>query len=261
MQNPTKLEIDKIYTKIDKIAKIGSDNYLEYYLYIDSLIRRGQYSLFIDCLDIYFNYDVAFKDLVTVKKESWKKVLFETLTTFQESKKKLMKSKQVYQNALFWYLDVPQSSAKVVDTSGKNAELQPVISGGGVSDIKILNSGSNYSASASVVITGGIGQATATPVIAAGKIVDITIVATGSNHNTLIKLGKITETDTYEKPIDNQVTQDDFQKFSKNKTTFLVATKNGATQSATFSSWNYRYSYDKNLINLYSGAIDYLLDI
>ena len=40
MINPTKLEIDKIYTKIDKIAKKGNDNYMEYHIYVDDLFKK-----------------------------------------------------------------------------------------------------------------------------------------------------------------------------------------------------------------------------
>jgi hypothetical protein len=56
------------------------------------------------------------------------------------------------------------------------------------------------------------------------------------------------------------VTSDLFQKLTKNKTTILIATKDGATQSATFSSWDIDKSYDKNLNKLYTSALDYLLN-
>ena len=51
MINSTKLEIDKIYKKIDKIAKKGNDNFLEYYILFDDLIKKGKYSY----LKIFFS--------------------------------------------------------------------------------------------------------------------------------------------------------------------------------------------------------------
>ena len=50
MINLTKLEIDKIYKKIDKIAKKGNDNFLEYYILFDDLIKKGKYSYLKECL-------------------------------------------------------------------------------------------------------------------------------------------------------------------------------------------------------------------
>ena len=48
-------DINKIYQKIDKIAKVGRDNYLEYYSYIDDSISKGQYGLLNQVLLIKFN--------------------------------------------------------------------------------------------------------------------------------------------------------------------------------------------------------------
>ena len=83
--------------------------------------------------------------------------------------------------------------------------------------------------------------------------------ATGSFHNQSYKLGKIVETDDFAVPITNKISDDLYQRLIKNKTTYLIATKESSLESATFSSWNNNYSYDKNLSNLYTQAVNYLL--
>lgn len=257
--NPIKIEIDKIYKKIDKIAKKGNDNYIEYHIYIDDLIKKGKYAILLECMDLKFNYNGTFLDIPTLKKESWKEILFQTNTTIQDLKYNLLKSKGVYQQGLDYYKDIPLTSAKVIDSSGKGAELTPIVIDGFVSSIRVTKTGSNYSASASIIISGGIGTASASPVVRAGKIYLVNIGLTGSGHNQSYKIGKITEHDIYQENIGIKVTNDLYQKIIGNKTTLLVATKDGLTQSATFSSWNSDFTYDKNLSNLYNKAINYLL--
>jgi hypothetical protein len=261
MINKKRLEIEKIYQKIDKIAKVGSENFIEYYLYVDTLIRTQQYYKLLECLDLKYKFDAQYKDLATIKKESWRFILSSTLSPYQDTYKKLLKSKKVYQNGLYYYNDVQRTTAKVIDLIGTGAELEPIVVDGGVTSIKVVRTGSSYSASASVVITGGIGTASATASVFGGRVMKVTVGQTGSYHNIFLKLGKITETDEYKTDIgENTLSPEILQKISKNKTTYLVATKTGATFSATFSSWNYTYTYDKNLINLYSSAIDYLIN-
>jgi hypothetical protein len=259
MINPTKLEIDKIYSRIDKIAKKGSDNYIEYYSYIDQLVKDSKYGFLKECLDVKYDYNISYLDLDTVKKESWKEILFRTNTNFQDSFKKILKSKGLIQNGLNYYIDVPLTSAKIIDSTGSGCELQPVIIDDYVDSIKVIRSGSAYSASASIVITGGIGTASATPIIKAGRVYSVIVNATGSYHNKLYKIGKIEESDEYETPITNKFSKDLYQRLIKNKKTYLITEKEGYTQSATFSSWNFDYTYDKNIINLYTQAVNYLL--
>lgn len=259
MINPTKIEIDKIYSKIDKIAKKGSDNYLEYYIYIDNLINKGKYSYLIDVLNIKYSIDILNMNIKDVKEKSWKQILFKTNSNFQDSKMALMKKKNVYQNGLFYYKETPRTNIVVIDSMGSGAELSPVIVDGGIDSINVLKTGYNYSASASIVITGGIATASATPIIRQGKIYLVNVTATGSNHNQDIKLGTIVEQDVYDTELNQSVGKDIYQKILGNKTTLLVTTKFGSTQSATFSNWNASYTYDKNLISLYNSALDYLL--
>lgn len=260
MVNHVELEVNKIYAKIDKIAKRGNDSFLEYFIYVDTLVKDGKYGYFKECLEVKYQITEDLeKDLQTLKRNSWKEILFQTHTNFQEFTKKILKSKNLVQNGLYYYRDIQPTKAKVLDSNGSGCELVPNIVDDYVSSITVLKTGSGYSASASVVITGGIGTASATPVVRGGKIYSVTITATGSGHNKLLKLGKITETDEYNVDISNQLTKDLYQRLVKNKSTYLTATKEGLTYSATFSTWDVNFTYDKNLSNLYTNAINYLL--
>ena len=261
MINKEKIEVEKIYQKIDKLAKVGNDNYLNYHIFVDDIIKRSQYNLFKITLEIKYDIMIEDIDISTAKKMSWKKILFKTNSTFQELHKNLFKSRGVYQVGPYYHKQLPRTRAVVIDSKGSGAELEPVVIDGAVTSINVIKPGQNYSASASVVITGGVIPASATPLVIGSKIYQVNVTATGSSHNRDPKLGVIDEVDKYISNLpENIVTSDLFQKLSKNKTTILVATKDGATQSATFSSWNIEQSYDKNLNKLYTLAIDYLLN-
>lgn len=259
MINQVEIEINKIYAKIDKIAKKGNDSFLEYFLYVDTLIKDGKWGYYKECLERKYQISDLETDLQLAKRNSWKEILFQTNTSFQDFIKKLLKSKGVVQNGLYYYKDIQPTKATVIDSTGNGCELLPNIVDDYVSSISVLKSGSGYSASASVYITGGIGTASATAMIRAGKVYSVSVTATGSGHNKLFKLGKITETDDYSVDITNKFTKDLYQRLIKNKTTYLTATKEGLTHSATFSTWDVNYSYDKNISNLYTLAVKYLL--
>jgi hypothetical protein len=233
MINPTKLEIDKIYTKIDKIAKKGNDNFLEYHILFDDLIKKGKYTYLKECIEYKYEYDISFMDVPSAKKESWKEILFRTNSSFQDFKSNLLKSKVMYQSGLDYYKDIPATSAKVIDVTGKGAELKPIVENGSVTSIEIL--------------------------IRGGKIYLAQVTSAGSGHNQNLRLGKIEESSEYLVDASNKITKELYQRIIGNKTTYLTTTKEGATFSEIFSNWNTEYSYDKNISNLYKQAVNYLL--
>jgi len=259
MINRQRQEVDQIFTKIDKIAKRGSDYFKDYSDIVDEFLLNGKYSEFKECLSVFYQYDANNLDVATVKRESWPVVRFYTNSSFQEQRQKLFKTKGIYQVALDYYKEVPLTRATVIDVNGKGAELLPVTENGAVNSLTILRQGQNYSASASISITGGTATASATPVIKSGRITSTIITATGSGHNQTFKLGRIQEVDEYEEDVTNKLTKDQFQRIIKNKKTYLIVTKDGATQSFTFSSWNLNFTYDKNLLKLYTESVNYLL--
>jgi len=178
-----KKDIDKIYQKIDKIAKLGKDSFQEYYDYIDEVITKQQYGVFTQVLLIKYNFDcLKLLSIDEVKQKSWPVILFQTNTKFQDDKYTLLKSNGVYQLGLAYYMGT----------------------------------------------------------------------------NSLI--GTISEVDSYSYSIDNlSYTDNKLQQTIDNKITYLSVDKLGSTQSMTFSNWNFNFSYDKNLLNLYKEAISYLI--
>ena len=74
-----------------------------------------------------------------------------------------------------------------------------------------------------------------------------------------LQLGDIMEQEIYIESIDNKLSQEEFEILTKNKRIYLEVDRFNSTQSSTFSTWNESYTYDKNLLNLYTEAIDYLL--
>jgi len=54
-----KKDLDKVYSKIDKIAKKGSDNFQEYYDYVDNLIQSSQYGVLTQVLLIKYQFDYS----------------------------------------------------------------------------------------------------------------------------------------------------------------------------------------------------------
>jgi len=177
-----KKDIDRVYQKIDKIAKSGRDNFQEYYNYIDDIVNKQQYGLFTQVLIIKYNFDpTKIFSIDEVKRRTWPLILLQTNTKLQDDKYELLKTNNVYQLGLSYYVG-----------------------------------------------------------------------------NSLI--GTISEIDSYSSSVDTlSYTDNKFQQKTENKITYLSVDKLGYTQSASFSNWNYNYSYDKNLLNLYKEAINYLI--
>lgn len=98
MSKEVRKRLEKIYTKIDIIAKKGKDNVFEYYKYIDELISNGQYSDFEQVLFYYYDVDIVDTiDVSIVKKNTWKPILFQTNSSFSTKLKKMYDGKSVYQ--------------------------------------------------------------------------------------------------------------------------------------------------------------------
>lgn len=106
-------EIQKIYLRIDKIAKGGKENFLQYYSLIDEYIKKGSWDMFKQCL--YLSYGVSVDDLSSdsVKKETWSKILFKTNTTLQDQKYSLFKRNGIYNQGLGYYLEGTNPTRKL----------------------------------------------------------------------------------------------------------------------------------------------------
>lgn len=257
--NQLRLEIDKLYSRIDKIAKGGKINYIEYYILIDNCISTKKYDILIQTLQYKYSFNGIDMIIDDLKKQSWKEILILTDTNLQDSLYSQLKSKNVYQLGIFYYKTIDKTKAYISDSTGTGSILEPIILNGGVDSIKVISSGYGYSTTASVIIQGGIGQATANAIIKGGKIYQVIVSSTGSYHNGSFKLGSIIERDYYLETIQDTISSNDYQKKIDNKRLYLIANVYSTTQSGTFSNWIESYNYDKNVISLYSSAIDYLI--
>jgi hypothetical protein len=105
--NQYKKRLDKIFTKVDKIAQVGKDNLLEYQKYIDDLINKGDYASFQEMLYIYYNIDtIETQDVTQVKNGTYDEVVFQTKSSFLNKLSKLYKKKEIYQQSFNIYSDL-----------------------------------------------------------------------------------------------------------------------------------------------------------
>lgn len=105
--NSYKRKLDKIFSKVDKIAQVGKDNLLEYQKYIDELIDKGDYAAFQDMLYIYYNIDTIDTQTVEeVKNRTYNEIIFQTKSSFLNKLSRLYKRKGVYQQSFNIYDDL-----------------------------------------------------------------------------------------------------------------------------------------------------------
>ena len=90
-------KLTKIYNKIDKLA-IFSSNEVEYYNYINELISKGEYYLFVEVLLRYYKIDISDENNINdFRKETWKEICFQTESSFARNLNTLYKDNDVYQ--------------------------------------------------------------------------------------------------------------------------------------------------------------------
>lgn len=90
--------VRKIYKDINSIAKIGRDNSLEYYKYIDDVVKKGDVSQFHNCL--FLNYGIDYTKYSTIfelKSKTWDIICYQTLTPLDEKLKILYNKNNIFQ--------------------------------------------------------------------------------------------------------------------------------------------------------------------
>jgi hypothetical protein len=101
-----KRKLNKIKKKINSIAKIGTDNFLEYYKYIDELINKGDYSAFQELLQIEYNIDTyEYRSILEMRSDTYKMIVEQTKSDFLQKLSELYKKRGVYQQGFDIYLD------------------------------------------------------------------------------------------------------------------------------------------------------------
>ena len=131
MRNEVRIKVDKIFTKIDKIARSGKDYQIDYKNYIDELVQKGDYESFQLCIETYYDIDPrSYKTVNELKNLTWSLILERTSSSFVEKLKRLYKTKGIYQhgdqiksdnvsNAIFTLSDTLDSNYTIVATSSK----------------------------------------------------------------------------------------------------------------------------------------------
>lgn len=102
-----KKDIEKIYQRIDKVAKIGRDNNQEYYNLVDDLISKSQYGLLTQVLLIKYNFDsTKYLSVEDMKGDSWKSILFLTNSKIQDDLEDFKVKLGIYQIGLNYFRNV-----------------------------------------------------------------------------------------------------------------------------------------------------------
>lgn len=98
MSSDIRKKLEKIYTKIDKIAVYGKEKTQDYYLLVDDFVNKGEYQNFELCLLQYYFIDISgINSIDTVKKKTWPDIMMQTKASFLKRLSKLYKTKNVYQ--------------------------------------------------------------------------------------------------------------------------------------------------------------------
>jgi hypothetical protein len=109
-------KLNKIFKKINKISSLGKDNILEWYKYIDEIIRNGDYSVLEDV--IYINYGLELTKFDTV--ESWREIVWDrvcmvTNSTILKRISDMYRKMGVYQQSNFIF----KLDSEEVDSSNR----------------------------------------------------------------------------------------------------------------------------------------------
>lgn len=115
MINAYKKRLEKIFSRIDKMATKGKDYYLEYNRYVDELLEKGDIQALQQCLLIFYKIDIQDEDSIdNIKRKTWDSICFLTNTPFSKKMNKLLDDKKVYQNAFdFFSTDLNYTSIDV----------------------------------------------------------------------------------------------------------------------------------------------------
>lgn len=99
-----KKDTEKIFRKIDSLAKLGSDAIFDYFNYVDQLLEESKYSIFEDVL--YTKYQIkasSFTSYQTMKRKTFELIRQLTNSSFQEKLKKIYDNKSVYPIGYHYY--------------------------------------------------------------------------------------------------------------------------------------------------------------
>jgi hypothetical protein len=97
-------KINKIYNKIETIARKGPDYVLEYNQYIDSIIKQGNYSILQDVMSYKYNLDMRiFNTIEDFKRTSFPAIRFNSISRFQKRLKSILDQQNIYCVGIHFY--------------------------------------------------------------------------------------------------------------------------------------------------------------
>ncbi len=298
MSSDIRKKLERVFVKIDKLAIYGKEKTQDYYLLIDDFVNKGTYQDFELCLFYYYFIDISgIKSTDEVKKTTWSEILLQTQSPFLKKLSKLYKSKNVYQQSFDIY-STDASTVQLTLSSPLSSTYSAIATASTINftrqndliKLNILDSNTNratiYKSDWEIVngieIPTGLELLQRFEVSASFSQYSTTIPtthnetyliitqkrgATGSSFYefnyklTLQKntfLGQIKEIESIDTT--NYYLKDvNLQKKNKNVITSLQVDKLGSTSSVILADYNPDLTYDNNLLNNYTQALNILL--
>lgn len=292
--SPDRKKIDKIYSKINKIAIKGKNSFLEYYGLIDESITNSEYNYFLQTLYNYYNINIEKLITVTdVKTKTFDKILLVTNSNLSIRIKNLYDKNKLYQTSFNIFSEdsrylIPSLSDPLSSTFSNTGLTQSIsiVENNGVFDINILNTNifSIKLSKATWVTKDGIYQPTKRkllynlqgltqsvlssiiPINTAGSYLITTeerpnykVLNYELNTNFDNYMGDIREIDDINEESKYYIKNKMYSKITQTRRNNLEVIKRGATQSVIFDYYNYDLSDDQNLYNKYIDAVNLLI--
>jgi len=256
--------LDKIFNKIDSIAKKGKDNIFEYYKYIDDLIERGEYGDFEQVLSMFYDIDISDSiDVQFVKNNTWKEILFQTNSTFATRLKKMYDSKNVYQISYNIYQSFGTSSILL----GKIKEIDHYPSASKFlvqnRDFAKLTKEKNTYLEVLKYRPRETGEVFGLSFSGNNKIYDVTLSSPSTVIDSVSQAYTVSITsDVSREWIISNIQENGFRINSGSMSSFTQSVSWIATENIVviINDNNESLSYDQNLLVNYTSAIDFLLE-
>lgn len=98
--NETRAKVNKIFSRVTKLAEGGNANMMDFNRYVDELLANGELDLFKTCMVTSFNIDMdKYPTIQAIKSNTWPLILRRTNAPLVEKIRLLYKSKKVYQQS------------------------------------------------------------------------------------------------------------------------------------------------------------------
>ena len=117
----------KIYNKLENIASLGSDNILEFYKYIEEIIEKGDYGVFSEVINLYYDIDLSrFNDVKSFRDIVWERICIKTSPKLSTRIQNLYKKNGLYQqsNSIYRESDSVSNSNEAISPIGQINEYE-----------------------------------------------------------------------------------------------------------------------------------------